>query len=212
MFLNHLYGGMDEPELKIIDVFICKLRKKLAAATGGKHYIETVWGRGYVLREPNEAEERIRPDQADRVHNALAEPRRRRRVSSVPPTTCRTDFCTPPTSPRHPRRPAEQVGKGTQGLGKTGAEVAPPPLWIPSPALCAAGDDGEGSHWRCLGAASEMMRYVQAVCGACRIAAHQPPPVIPGDRGGREGYPGLGEGRLPRASLDPLPGAARRRG
>jgi len=27
MFLNHLYGGMDEPELKIIDVFICKLRK-----------------------------------------------------------------------------------------------------------------------------------------------------------------------------------------
>ena len=50
MFLNHLYGGMDEPELKIIDVFICKLRKKLAAATGGKHYIETVWGRGYVLR------------------------------------------------------------------------------------------------------------------------------------------------------------------
>jgi two-component system cell cycle response regulator CtrA len=44
---------MDEPELKIIDVFICKLRKKLAAATGGKHYIETVWGRGYVLRDPN---------------------------------------------------------------------------------------------------------------------------------------------------------------
>jgi two-component system cell cycle response regulator CtrA len=54
MFLNHLYGGMDEPELKIIDVFICKLRKKLAAATAGKNYIETVWGRGYVLREPEE--------------------------------------------------------------------------------------------------------------------------------------------------------------
>ena len=52
MFLNHLYGGMDEPELKIIDVFICKLRKKLAQATGGDHYIETVWGRGYVLRDP----------------------------------------------------------------------------------------------------------------------------------------------------------------
>jgi len=52
MFLNHLYGGMDEPELKIIDVFICKLRKKLAMATGGDHYIETVWGRGYVLRDP----------------------------------------------------------------------------------------------------------------------------------------------------------------
>lgn len=52
MFLNHLYGGMDEPELKIIDVFICKLRKKLNNATGGENYIETVWGRGYVLREP----------------------------------------------------------------------------------------------------------------------------------------------------------------
>ncbi len=52
MFLNHLYGGMDEPELKIIDVFICKLRKKLASATHGEHYIETVWGRGYVLRDP----------------------------------------------------------------------------------------------------------------------------------------------------------------
>src|SRR5215467_598643 len=55
MFLNHLYGGMDEPELKIIDVFICKLRKKLAAATNGDNYIETVWGRGYVLRDPMDA-------------------------------------------------------------------------------------------------------------------------------------------------------------
>ena len=54
MFLNHLYGGMDEPELKIIDVFICKLRKKLSAATGGFNHIETVWGRGYVLRDPSE--------------------------------------------------------------------------------------------------------------------------------------------------------------
>jgi two-component system cell cycle response regulator CtrA len=55
MFLNHLYGGMDEPELKIIDVFICKLRKKLSQATGGDNYIETVWGRGYVLRDPETA-------------------------------------------------------------------------------------------------------------------------------------------------------------
>ncbi len=54
MFLNHLYGGMDEPELKIIDVFICKLRKKLSAATDGDNYIETVWGRGYVLRDPRD--------------------------------------------------------------------------------------------------------------------------------------------------------------
>ncbi len=46
---------MDEPELKIIDVFICKLRKKLAAAAGGQNFIETVWGRGYVLRENDAA-------------------------------------------------------------------------------------------------------------------------------------------------------------
>jgi two-component system, cell cycle response regulator CtrA len=52
MFLNHLYGGIDEPEPKIIDVMICKLRKKLSAATGGDNYIETVWGRGYILRDP----------------------------------------------------------------------------------------------------------------------------------------------------------------
>jgi two-component system cell cycle response regulator CtrA len=55
MFLNHLYGGMDEPELKIIDVFICKLRKKLSLACGGDNYIETVWGRGYVLRDDESA-------------------------------------------------------------------------------------------------------------------------------------------------------------
>ena len=53
-FLNHLYGGMDEPELKIIDVFICKLRKKLADATGGQDYIGTIWGRGYLLIDPND--------------------------------------------------------------------------------------------------------------------------------------------------------------
>ena len=55
MFLSNLYGGMDEPEMKIIDVFICKLRKKLASASGGKDYIETIWGRGYVMREQPEA-------------------------------------------------------------------------------------------------------------------------------------------------------------
>ncbi|WP_323768763.1 response regulator transcription factor CtrA [Antarctobacter sp.] len=57
MFLNHLYGGMDEPELKIIDVFICKLRKKLSEATGDDNYIETVWGRGYVLRDPEPSQD-----------------------------------------------------------------------------------------------------------------------------------------------------------
>jgi two-component system cell cycle response regulator CtrA len=54
MFLNHLYGGMDEPDMKIIDVFISKLRKKLAGASNGKDYIETLWGQGYHLREPVE--------------------------------------------------------------------------------------------------------------------------------------------------------------
>jgi two-component system, cell cycle response regulator CtrA len=54
MFLIQLYGGMDEPEIKIIDVFMCKVRKKLAEASNGKDYIETVWGRGYLLREPEE--------------------------------------------------------------------------------------------------------------------------------------------------------------
>lgn len=52
VFLNHLYGGIDEPELKIIDVFVCKLRKKLSKALGDDSYIQTIWGRGYVLRDP----------------------------------------------------------------------------------------------------------------------------------------------------------------
>ena len=58
MFLNHLYGGMDEPQMKIIDVFMCKLRKKLADASNGNNYIETIWGRGYALREPMDDEAR----------------------------------------------------------------------------------------------------------------------------------------------------------
>jgi two-component system cell cycle response regulator CtrA len=57
MFLNHLYGGMDEPDAKIVDVFICKLRKKLTSASGGENYVETVWGRGYTLREPSQEAE-----------------------------------------------------------------------------------------------------------------------------------------------------------
>ncbi len=68
MFLNHLYGGIDEPELKIIDVFVCKLRKKLSVATGGENYIETVWGRGYVLREPV-----VAPDDAAATEEKVAE-------------------------------------------------------------------------------------------------------------------------------------------
>ncbi len=64
MFLNHLYGGIDEPELKIIDVFVCKLRKKLGAACEGENYIETVWGRGYVLRDPAPNKARIEKEVA----------------------------------------------------------------------------------------------------------------------------------------------------
>src|SRR5262249_11185150 len=86
MFLNHLYGGMDEPELKIIDVFICKLRKKLANASNGKNYIETVWGRGYVLREPSDDEARIpasrifqEPSALSPLNSDNSEPRLRRR-------------------------------------------------------------------------------------------------------------------------------------
>ena len=67
VFLNDLYGGMDEPELKIIDVFICKLRKKLNAATGGENYIETVWGRGYTLRDPSDE-----PDRGEENHKQVA--------------------------------------------------------------------------------------------------------------------------------------------
>jgi len=59
MFLSQLYGGMDEPEIKIIDVFMCKIRKKLAIASNGRDYIETVWGRGYLLREPEEVKAKM---------------------------------------------------------------------------------------------------------------------------------------------------------
>jgi two-component system cell cycle response regulator CtrA len=59
VFLNQLYGGLDEPEPKIIDVFICKLRKKLTNASGGQLYIDTVWGHGHVLRDPSETEAKI---------------------------------------------------------------------------------------------------------------------------------------------------------
>jgi two-component system cell cycle response regulator CtrA len=59
MFLSQLYGGMDEPEIKIIDVFMCKIRRKLATASTGKDYVETVWGRGYLLREPEEVSAKI---------------------------------------------------------------------------------------------------------------------------------------------------------
>lgn len=69
-FMAHLYGGMDEPELKIIDVFICKLRRKLASVNG--HPIETVWGRGYVLRDPDSKTKSI--SMASEVASLVDEP------------------------------------------------------------------------------------------------------------------------------------------
>lgn len=50
-FLNHLYNGMDEPEMKIIDVFLCRIRNKIERLSNGKQYIQTIWGRGYILKE-----------------------------------------------------------------------------------------------------------------------------------------------------------------
>jgi two-component system cell cycle response regulator CtrA len=70
-FLNHLYGGMDEPEMKIIDVFVCKLRKKLANA-GADGVIGTVWGRGYMIREPSEEEIAEEVYQPLRMHRLVA--------------------------------------------------------------------------------------------------------------------------------------------
>ena len=69
-FLNHLYGGMDEPEMKIIDVFICKLRKKLALA-GADNLIGTVWGRGYMIREPSPRREHHTAGDGDTTHRGL---------------------------------------------------------------------------------------------------------------------------------------------
>lgn len=51
MVLNHLYGGIDEPDQKIVDVFLCKIRRKLKEISGGKDFVETVWGRGYSMRD-----------------------------------------------------------------------------------------------------------------------------------------------------------------
>lgn len=55
MLMSQLYGGVDEPSIKIIDVFICKLRKKLSDALDGNCPIQTVWGRGYLMKDPAES-------------------------------------------------------------------------------------------------------------------------------------------------------------
>ncbi len=69
-FLDHLYGGMDEPEQKIIDVFICKLRKKIANVTGHQTAIRTVWGRGYTLEEDDIAVNGLAEDPATFIKDA----------------------------------------------------------------------------------------------------------------------------------------------
>jgi len=45
--MDAIYGGEDEPEMKIIDVLVCKLRRKIIEATGGVDVVQTIWGRGY---------------------------------------------------------------------------------------------------------------------------------------------------------------------
>lgn len=52
--LDHLYGPMSEPELKIVDVFVTHMRKMLAAVSGGHQYIATIWGQGYTLGVPRD--------------------------------------------------------------------------------------------------------------------------------------------------------------
>lgn len=46
--MDHLYGDTtEEPEIKIVDVFVCKVRKKVSQIGV---VIETSWGNGYSLR------------------------------------------------------------------------------------------------------------------------------------------------------------------
>jgi two-component system cell cycle response regulator CtrA len=47
-----LYDGSDDPEEKVINVFVSKLRKKIAEQNSGESYIGTVWGSGYRLGDP----------------------------------------------------------------------------------------------------------------------------------------------------------------
>jgi two-component system cell cycle response regulator CtrA len=51
LIMDNCYGGRDEPDWKIVDIYICRLRKKLRAV-GSSEHIENVWGRGYMLSNP----------------------------------------------------------------------------------------------------------------------------------------------------------------
>lgn len=88
MFLNHLYGDIDEPELKIIDVFVCKLRKKLQ----DENYIGAVWGRdlraegsGCTAGRASQGSQRVRSKQ--KPNGIVANNTRKGRERSRP-------FCT----------------------------------------------------------------------------------------------------------------------
>jgi DNA-binding winged helix-turn-helix (wHTH) protein len=97
--VDHLYESIEKPEVKIIDVFVCKLRKKLAEATPGDHYIETVWGRGYAIRYPHPAANRlvqVQSDVGDIVHLGPS-PMREAPVRSVRHNP--RDMCMPRDGP-----------------------------------------------------------------------------------------------------------------
>ena len=121
MFLNHLYGGLDEPELKIVDVFICKLRKKLATATRGDHYIETVWGRGYVLRDPEQRQNATRtrpsPPEPTYVEARVVDTKRAGRCAGPP--SAETGWFRLPCRSR--RRRSECVARSSAPPGSSAA-------------------------------------------------------------------------------------------
>ena len=105
MFLNHLYGGMDEPELKIIDVFICKLRKKLANASEGRNFIETVGGVGWALGERDKDKARLRV--GGFIPTKCKNPRQWRGffIATGTPAMTRDELIAPPSSPACRPRP-----------------------------------------------------------------------------------------------------------
>lgn len=57
MILSHLYSGHDEPTKKIVDVFLCKIRRKLAPSA--TTVITTKWGHGFIIECAHENEEAL---------------------------------------------------------------------------------------------------------------------------------------------------------
>jgi two-component system cell cycle response regulator CtrA len=132
VLLNHLYGGMDEPESKILDVLVCKLRKKLAQATGGSHYIETKWGQGYMLRDPAAvpvAGPRKASESRNETDTTAAEERTAGRASHAPPQPAqplaqiKQRLTHRPDSGRD--QPVDRGRAAGIGLGAKAARVSP---------------------------------------------------------------------------------------